>query len=1332
VDDVLLGRYPFSADMLKSLELIGFKSFADKTRFEFDKGISAVVGPNGSGKSNVVDALKWVLGAQSPKSLRGQEMADVIFNGSQTRRSLGMAEVTLVFDNQSGLLGIESEEVAITRRVYRGGDGEYLINRQIVRLRDIRELFAGTGVTTEAYGVIEQGKVDILLQSSNRDRRLVFEEAAGISRFKMRRDESIRKLHQAEQNLLRANDVVSEVERQLRNVRQQSSRARRHQQWNTRLRSLRLSLGLKDYLESFHDLAVVRQEKETMLQEQHRKNDQVVQLEQQVQEVEQTLAQLEQQRTVVTKTLGEQRRQMDADVSKCENFRLRVDEWNNDLTRLRALWLEAIQSIQDLQNRQDIAQESLRNNQSELSLQSEEVTRCETEYETHMSRVGKQRELLEQERIELMDLIRKSTVLSNDSAGYEAKQSNYNQGCDRLRHRQEQTEQRLVGLQTQAGQLENFRLQSEGKVDKLQSRWDEGRQRIKEQMQKRDQVQEELSQLRQQCAAATERANVLRDLQNAQEGITQGAQEAFTLSQRSDPGPWRYFRGIVADLMEVDMEYAPLIEVALGEYSSFLVFDSMEDSRQLLLDIASDVTNRVGIVTDDTYYQEVPNTPETQQEKDRVVFLKTSSEDTADSWDAVPPCLEGMIRADEHVQVTSELRGLVDVLLSKTWIVPDLPCAIRLYQETKAHNFRFVTHNGEMIDGNGNVQVGVGNNGMGPIVRNSELREMGARITLLESQIETQSIIYQRQQNDIAECESTQRTLQNDLDRERENLALRKVDQEQTNHKIDQLQEQYDISLLELGQMEESLRDLEQDAKVTKEEFQQVQRDVEKQQAKIKQLEASVLSDDQQRQQFERHVTQVKIRRAKKSERIETLRQDIARMNGQRTQFRERQGRLQEQITDSQNRVTAAVRAILKSESQLAIVYLAWEKGKKQLEECSFEYDELHSRRKGMYSELACLRETIHACEENVHKKDLLVEQLSQQMKTLDDRMGEYYGVDLNRLARQASEVEENVQNAPLVLLRWTSENKETGRGDFDSTEHGNIEKLFDVTDDQVYQEMEKEIDKIQASMSSLGPVNLESLQELESLEERLETLKKQHVDLSEAKACQEEILRKIAAESRRLFASTLDAVREHFQDLFRKLFGGGRAEIVLEDEDNILESGIEIIARPPGKEPRSISQLSGGEKTLTALAILLAIFRSRPSPFCVFDEVDAALDESNIDRLMNVLEEFRQDTQFVIITHSKRTMTNAGVLYGVTMQESGVSTRVAVRFEDVREDGNFSVPDSESTVTGENNETDLDEDFTSRHRKTPHWNRNVVSPSQANVDSRRELDPDTDDEVRQ
>ena len=470
--------------MLKSLELIGFKSFADKTRFEFDKGISAVVGPNGSGKSNVVDALKWVLGAQSPKSLRGQEMADVIFNGSQTRRSLGMAEVTLVFDNQSGLLGIESEEVAITRRVYRGGDGEYLINRQIVRLRDIRELFAGTGVTTEAYGVIEQGKVDVLLQSSNRDRRLVFEEAAGISRFKMRRDESIRKLHQAEQNLLRANDVVSEVERQLRNVRHQSSRARRHQQCNTRLRSLRLSLGLKDYLESFHDLAVERQEKETMLQEQHRKNDQVVQLEQQVQEVEQTLAQLEQQRSVVTKTLGEQRRQMDADVNKCENFRLRVDEWNNDLTRLRALWLEAIQSIQDLQNRQDIAQESLRNNQSELSLESEEVTRCETEYETLMSRVGKQRELLEQERIELMDLIRKSTVLSNDSAGYEAKQSNYNQGCDRLRHRQEQTEQRLVGLQTQAGQLENFRQQSEGKVDKLQSRWDEGRQRIKEQMQK--------------------------------------------------------------------------------------------------------------------------------------------------------------------------------------------------------------------------------------------------------------------------------------------------------------------------------------------------------------------------------------------------------------------------------------------------------------------------------------------------------------------------------------------------------------------------------------------------------------------------------------------------------------------------------------------------------------------------------------------------------------------------------------------------------------------------------------------------------------------------------
>ena len=229
------------------------------------------------------------------------------------------------------------------------------------------------------------------------------------------------------------------------------------------------------------------------------------------------------------------------------------------------------------------------------------------------------------------------------------------------------------------------------------------------------------------------------------------------------------------------------------------------------------------------------------------------------------------------------------------------------------------------------------------------------------------------------------------------------------------------------------------------------------------------------------------------------------------------------------------------------------------------------------------------------------------------------------------------------------------------------------MTDDQVYQEMEKEIDKIQASMSSLGPVNLESLQELESLEERLETLKKQHVDLSEAKACQEEILRKIAAESRRVFASTLDAVREHFQDLFRKLFGGGRAEIVLEDEDNILESGIEIIARPPGKEPRSISQLSGGEKTLTALAILLAIFRSRPSPVCVFDEVDAALDESNIDRLMNVLEEFRQDTQFVIITHSKRTMPNAGVLYGVTMQESGVSKQVNVRFEDVDEQGNFS-----------------------------------------------------------
>ncbi len=1189
--------------MLKALELIGFKSFAEKTRFEFPPGITAVVGPNGSGKSNVVDAIKWVLGEQSVKSLRGKEMADVIFNGSGSRGALNTAEVTLSFDNTKRTLPLDTNEVHITRRVYRSGEGEYLINRQPSRLRDIRELFFGTGVGTEAYSVIEQGKVDSMLQSSPRDRRMIFEEAAGISRFKAKKVESLRRLERVEQNLLRLSDIVSEVEGRLRSVRLQATKARRYKEYADRMQALRTQVALVDWRALGDKLTAA----ETAVAElEHARDATQTQVEQLDARLQQLDAELTTQDDALRRheaLMAEVREQLLASEATIVYETDRTVECEQSLLRQR-------QTLSGLDLRAGDLRQQVHETLALLSqAQHEHQTLTErlVQGERRLAEVLAQLDTLRQQesycRSSHVQAMRSSAALGREISSFDTQLLAAQEVIVRQQRQLAELTTARETLNQQQQSLIEQQVEFTRTVDQRQHELTAKVAQVQELRSELQRRTRDLADQRQRHAVAVERATLLTELESRFEGLTAGVKEVLLNARESTSGPFRDVHGLVADLIRAPIEYAPLIDIALGECGQHVVVGPDDELMSLLSEQPYPFTGRVAFV--------------------RLNEIGASATTAVDL--STEPGVIG--RAAQLVEAAGDYQPLVERLLGTTWLVERLGHALTLAR-TVGQGCAFVTREGELLAADGTLHVGPRHAMTGLVSRRSELRALRHLIDELEVGIAQNGAICEHlaEQSHLADREQLQAT-QAQLAAQQAFIEHRGQIQS-VEQQLARIDEQWQGIATERRDM-----DLKISEATAQRRLCQQRRDEEEKQIVAAEEQLTALASRlgelvTARESAEQRTTEVKVELARSDARLNHL---LSRQQQFERDQQERRRAIDDsraELLQSEQRLSVAQLNILRAETLVAELYARKEQLAAQTQRLVEGRDRGRLERGEVAQQAQLHRNQVRKCEEQLHQRQLQVQEVRLERTTLAERMREDYALDLAELESQPSD------------------------------------------DGRPRTEVEEEISDLRRKLQNLGNVNLDALDELDDLEQRFTALSAQHTDLTKAKQSLEQIIQKINVDSRRLFVETLEHVKVNFQALFRKLFGGGQADIVLEAGEDVLESGIEIIARPPGKELRSISLMSGGEKTMTCVALLLAIFQYRPSPFCVLDEVDAALDEANIERFAGVLREFLSWTQFIVITHSKKTMTCASTLYGVTMQESGISKRVAVRFDDVHEDG--------------------------------------------------------------
>ncbi|NBV45105.1 MAG: chromosome segregation protein SMC [Planctomycetia bacterium] len=1186
---------------LTALELCGFKSFADRTRFEFPPGITVVVGPNGSGKSNVVDAIKWVLGEQSVRSLRGRDMTDVIFAGSAGRKPLNAAETSLCFDNTARRLPVEADEVRITRRVYRSGEGEYLINGEVARLRDIRELFSGTGAATEAYSVIEQGRVDALLVASGRDRRAVFEEAAGITRFRARRAEALRRLERTEQNRQRLADIVGELSGRLETVRHQATRARTFRELTDRLRHLRLAAAARDLAGVDAEAAASRRWRSRSERAVTTARDgaddaaaraaaidrEAVASAAVFEDLRNRAGALERSAAAAAATLDQVRRQRVA--QEADRGTAAVEQWRADERHRAAVAAASAAAAVATTAADDEASRAAMLAEMERSIEGGQRTAADlrAQLAAHAAR----RESLERERQRI--------VAGVEQAGRHVAAARH--AATAARDRTENWRRRLAEIDQVLATLE-------GTVASLEDRWAgavQGVAAAEREASARGAAEaaaaRDLAGWEATLSACRERALVLAELTARCEGTSDAVRRLLTAP---DAAGGLAVRGLLADLIEAPLEWAPLVDVALGRLAHAV---AVEDAGGPIAALAR--------------WQESAAGREACAAGGRITLVAPALLPEPASF--TPGDTTGIVgRLDHLLAPGGPADGLVARLLGHAWIVDDLEVAARLAPGLPV-GCLVVTRTGAVACGAAVAESGQQATATGLVARRAELKATQSRAAELERALATARAAVAEAEVARSEAERETRAARARRDLEAAALATARTDRERCRREGERAAEEAATAEAGVSAADRHATEL----------------------ARMEQAAAAELADHDgliagaggaiARATAEldalEHAGSVAELRAARTAGIEHLARaraaaaaaaaEASRLEAERLAVEQRRRAVDDRLAGLDLDELAAGQA-------LAAATRAAEDASLAVRDAAVLRDERLAERVRLDALAVAERERAAGLHALLHTRELEAGDARHRRERILERIREDYGIDLG--ASEASD-------EPAAATADT------------------------VPADRAA--LETEIEQIRRRLANMPAVNMEALTEADMLAERLAGLESQLADLTGAREAVEQLITRIDDESRRLLGDTIETVRGHFRELFTRVFGGGQADIVLDPDVDLLETSVEIVARPPGKEPRGIGLLSGGEKTMTCVALLLAIFRSRPNPFCVLDEVDAALDEANVDRFTDVLKDFR-DTQFIVVTHSKKTMSAATTLYGVTMEESGVSKRVAVRLE--------------------------------------------------------------------
>lgn len=1175
---------------LKSIEVHGFKSFANKIVFEFHNGITGIVGPNGSGKSNVADAVRWVLGEQRAKQLRGASMQDVIFSGTENRKPLSYAYVAITLDNADRSLNIDYNEVTVARRVYRSGESEYLINGTACRLKDVNELFYDTGIGKEGYSIIGQGQIERILSGKPEERRELFDEAAGIVKYKRRKATAQKKLEDERQNLVRVNDILAELEKQIGPLERQSEKAKIYlkkkeelktydvnmflmemERMEEQLKTVEENMGIvgKDLEESNRSYTNIKAEYEQMEQDMEAADEHIAALREEIGNTTVLKGKLEGQINVL-------KEQIHAAEQSEEHFRTRQEAIN-----------------QDKAGRQE-QKAAYEKDKAELDVQLQAVAEEKAKVMEHFQKIQDEIERctkgMEEGKNEIIELL-------NHKASTKARQQRYDTMQEQVNIRKAQLSKRLLEQKSEEEELQAV-------VEECQKRYEEAKAeytRLIEEEQKLESSRREWQTKQEEVKNALEqdttryhreqsRLESLVNIAERYDGYGNSIRRVMEQKEKENG-----ILGVVADLIKVEKKYETAIETALGGSIQNIVTSDEETAKRMIQYLKQNRYGRATFLPLTSVGKKQPQINENALKEQGVIGI-----------------------GSVLVQADSRYDGLKSYLLGRTYVVDNIDHAVSLARKYQ-YSLRIVTLEGESLSPGGSMTGGAFKNTSNLLGRKREIEELEKTTVQLKEAIE-------KHRSRMEEIATARELLKEDLEQLREELKqamlnsnTAKLNMERAKEQKAENDGQYSGLIQESREIEEQLAEITQNRRQIQEEIAEAdkrEKEIEEESGNFQKIleEQNQLSEESKRE-----VSRVQLEEANLVQKAEFIQENISRVQGELQKLEEELQQAEQEKLDSQADVDKKYHDIEEIKKTMEVSDSAHGELEQKLSDSQKEREEMSVKYKGFFQKQ---------------------EELSKRINDLDK--------ESFRLNSQKEKLNESIENQTNYM--WE---------EYELTRHNALELRNEEYDNPT--EMKKQIAQIKDDIRKLGDVNVNAIEDYKNLSERYTFMKTQHDDLVTAEQTLMDIIEELDTGMRKQFMEKFQEIQREFDKVFKELFGGGKGTLELVEGEDILECGIRIIAQPPGKKLQNMMQLSGGEKSLTAISLLFAIQNLKPSPFCLLDEIEAALDDSNVGRFANYLHKLTKNTQFIVITHRRGTMAAADRLYGITMQEKGVSTLVSV-----------------------------------------------------------------------
>lgn len=1184
---------------LKRIELAGFKSFADKTEMEFVRGITAVVGPNGSGKSNISDGIRWVLGEQSAKSLRGGKMEDIIFAGSDARKAVNYGEVSLTLDNADQALPLDFNEVTVTRRVHRSGESEYLINKQACRLKDITELFMDTGIGREAYSIIGQGRIEEILSTRSEDRRGIFEEASGIVKYKSRKRDASRKLDETEQNLLRIHDLLSELEDQVGPLREQSDKAQRFKELKEQLKHKEISVYV-------HQIEGIHKEWEAGSKRLEGLKEQQLELSTVVSAHDAKLESGRQQLRRLEETIEAKQEQLLRYIEafeKSEGYGELLKERRRNLESNREGLMQSLGSVgeRSAERQRELAELEGKLDSSRASLEALRAEIADEESRLSLMSEGISQSAEEKLKSGLLDLMNEMAQARNEIRYADQQKEQLERRMNRSDEESGKWKQKLDELHKAQRELK-ARISSFGEeLSALRSAYIKESENSVSRGKLIEETQSGLRKWEQKREAQASRHETMKEMQDDYDGFIVGVKEVLKAARK---GQLQGIRGAVAELITVPEKLETAIETALGASLQHIVMDNEAVSRQAIGWLKQRQLGRATFLPLDVIR------PRAIGGNDRSMVSGA----------------EGFVGiGSELVKYEDQYANIVGSLLGNVVIAETLEQANKMAARCQ-YRYRVVTLEGDVVNAGGSMTGGSQhrkNNSL--LARGRQLEQLGAEIAESERQIARLKQGLQTLRQEQNESSDKLESLRQEGDEKRLEEQAAAGELKQLEQELRHVEEQAESAGAERSGFVRELEELERTRAKATEELGRLEAQEKAAHESIRSAESKRKASESEREELQGKLTGMKVAEGK-------LDQEIFSAEEQLRRLRQDAGSQDKELRHNRSLLNTVERD-LETNAQESVKQLQeLNDNRIKKEETSAALDLERAERAALSRRLELeegetkdQRQALRTVEEQLRSTEVAVGRLDVELDNILRKLSEDYELSYE-LAKQRYPVPEDVPAA------------------------------------------QAEVQRLKRSISALGEVNLGAIEEYQRVFERYTYLGSQKDDLVEAKTTLYHVIREMEEEMSKRFKVTFDAIRREFGVVFSKLFGGGRADLLLLDSSDMLNTGIDIVAQPPGKKLQNLQLLSGGERALTAMALLFAILQVKPVPFCVLDEVEAALDEANVVRFAQYLREFSEQTQFIVVTHRKGTMEEADVLYGVTMEEGGVSKLVSVRLEDEEE----------------------------------------------------------------